>query len=252
MNVDARIQQSVLSNLSSRPAPIESGPFVIGFDPSTPNPGINYATPRPGAAISAADVTALVRAVEIANRQPRLEYVTSSAPGLEALLVAAGFTVEARHEYLTCRPDTLAPPPAPAGFALREPADDAERLAMVTAQHEAFGGPAPRDADVERMSRLQSRGGVAVMAVAGDDGTCAGGGQAVPPHDGVSEVAGIAIRPEYRRRGLASAVTATVTTHLFEAGTEIAWLEASGTDSRRIYERIGYRTTGNRLYISHP
>ena len=251
MNVDARIQQSVLSNLSSRPAPIESGPFVIGFDPSTPNPGINYATPRPDAEISAADVAALVSAFEIVNRQPRLEYVTSSAPGLEALLVAAGFTIEARHEYLICRPGTLAPPPAPAGFVLREPLDDADRLAMVTAQHEAFGGPTPKDADVERMSRVQSRGGVSVMAVA-EDGACAGGGQAVPPQHGVSEVAGIAIRPEYRRRGIASAVTAAVTGRLFEAGTEIAWLEASGTDSRRIYERIGYRATGNRLYISRP
>jgi predicted GNAT family acetyltransferase len=249
LNVDARIQQSVLSNLSSRPAPIESGPFVIGFDPGTPNPGINYATPRPDAEISAADVTALVAAFETANRQPRLEYVTTSAPGLEELLVAAGFTVEARHEYLICVPGTLAVPATPAGFVLRDPADDADRLAMVTAQREAFGGPAAGDADVERMSRLQSLGGVSVMAVAGD-GTCAGGGQAVPPQHRVSEVAGIAIRPEYRRRGLASAVTAAVTGRLFAAGTEIAWLEASGADSRRVYERIGYRATGNRLYIS--
>jgi predicted GNAT family acetyltransferase len=65
-------------------------------------------------------------------------------------------------------------------------------------------------------------------------------------------VAGIAIRPKYRRRGIASAVTADVTSRLFAAGTEIGWLEASGADSRRIYERIGYRATGNRLYISRP
>ena len=31
-----------------------------------------------------------------------------------------------------------------------------------------------------------------------------------------------------------------------------AWLEASGPDSWRIYERIGYRPTGKRLYISQP
>ncbi len=252
MNVDARIQNSVVANLAARPAPVESGPFVIGVDPGTDNPGINYATPRPGADITSADVSALVEAFKNVNRKPRLEYVVNCAPGLEALLLAAGFAVEERHEYLTCLSGSLTPPPTPEGFVLSEPATDADREAMVTAQHAAFGAPpAAVDADVARMSRLQSRGGVAFMAVA-PDGTCVAGGQAVPPHDAVSEVAGIATRPEYRRRGIAAALTAAVTSRLFAAGTEIAWLEASGPDSWRVYERIGYRPTGSRLYIALP
>jgi predicted GNAT family acetyltransferase len=89
------------------------------------------------------------------------------------------------------------------------------------------------------------------MATAAD-GECAGGGQAVPPNDAVSEIAGIAVRPPYRRRGVAGALTAAVTARLFEAGAEIAWLEASGEDSWRVYERIGYRPTGKRLYIAKP
>src|SRR5258707_15646205 len=100
--MDARIQQSVVANLSSRPTPVEIGPFVIGLDPGTASPSVNYATPRPGAPITVVDVAALVAAFREADRKPRLEFVTSCAPTLEALLLAAGFTVEARHDYLVC------------------------------------------------------------------------------------------------------------------------------------------------------
>ncbi len=248
--MDVRIQQSVVANLSSRPAPREVGPFVIGLDPGTANPGINYATPRPGVAIAPADVTALVAAFRQIDRKPRLEYVTSCAPGLEALLVTAGFTVEARHDYLVCTPESAVMPPTPHGFGLSEPATEDELAALVSAQNDAFGGePVATEADVARVQRLRSRGGVAVMAVT-DDGICAGGGQAVPPRGGVSEVAGIAVRKPYRRRGLAGAVTAAITRSLFAGGAEIAWLEASGEDAWRVYERVGYRPAGKRLYVA--
>ncbi|WP_426513385.1 GNAT family N-acetyltransferase [Dactylosporangium sp. McL0621] len=166
------------------------------------------------------------------------------------MLVATGFTVEARHTYLVCLPDTLKTPPTPGGFGLSEPATEIQRAALVSAQNNAFGGePVPSEADVARLRRLQTAGGVAVMAVT-DNGTCAGGGQAVPPNDAVSEVAGIAVRTPYRRQGLASAITAGITRRLFATGAEIAWLEASGEDSWRVYERVGYRPAGQRLYIA--
>jgi ribosomal protein S18 acetylase RimI-like enzyme len=253
LNVDARIQKSVVANLSGRPAPVEVGPFVIGVDPATASPGINYATPIPGLPITAPDITDLIAAFDKAQRQPRLEYVVSTAPILEDLLLAAGFEIEARHEYLICTPATLTVPATPDGFTLREPSTDEDWSAMLSAQHEGFSGEpsTPTEADIARMTRLQARGGMAVMAVTAD-GTCAGAGNSVPPNDRVSEVAGIAVRPPYRRRGVAAAVTADVTARLFAAGTEIAWLEAGSDDSWRVYERIGYRATGKRLYIAKP
>lgn len=179
--MDARIQQSVVVNLSRRPAPVEVGPFVIGLDPTTTSPYVNYATPRPGAAVTAADVAALVAAFHAADRRPRLEYVTSCVPDLEALLTAAGFTVEARHTYLVCVPDTLASPPVPDHLSLCEPATDSQRAALISVQNEAFGGdPAVSGADVARLRRQQDAGGVVVMAVTVDGG-CAGGGGAAAP-----------------------------------------------------------------------
>ena len=93
-------------------------------------------------------------------------------------------------------------------------------------------------------------GRAAARRVRGEDGICAGGGQATPPNDAVSEVAGIAVRTPYRRRGLAGAITAEVTRMLFSKGVEVAWLEASGEESWRVYERVGYRPAGQRLYIA--
>ncbi|MFI5836089.1 GNAT family N-acetyltransferase [Micromonospora sp. NPDC051300] len=250
MILDNRVQQCVVATLSARPAPVQVGPFVVGVDPTTTSPHINYATPRPGATVTAADVTALVAAFRAAGRRPRLEYVARCAPGLEALLTAAGFVVEARHTYLVCLPDTLRTPPTPAGVDLVEPRTDDQRAALVTAQNEAFGQAAVATAaDVARLRRQQAAGGVAVTALT-PSGDCAGGGAAAPPADAVSEVAGIAVRAPYRRRGLAGAITAATTRRLFDAGVEVAWLEAGGADSWRVYQRVGYRPAGERLYVS--
>jgi ribosomal protein S18 acetylase RimI-like enzyme len=248
--MDNIVQNSVVSNLSRRPETVEVGPFVIGWDPSTDSRHINYATPRVDAVIAASDVVALVAAFRAIDRVPRLEYVTSCAPTLEKQLLDAGFAVEARHEYLTCTPGSLAVPVVPEGFEIAEPASDEERAGVVAAQNEAFGGePVATPADVAGLRRTQEAGGV-VMFARGVDGGYVGGGQATAPGAGVSEVAGIAVREPYRRRGIAGALTALITERVLAAGADGAWLEASGENSWRVYERVGYAPTGKRLYIA--
>ncbi|WP_229072406.1 GNAT family N-acetyltransferase [Actinoplanes sp. DH11] len=247
--MDLRIQRSVVSHLGNRPQVVEIGPFVAGLDPDTDSPFINYATPLPGVPITAADVTALVRAFDRAGRKPRLEYVTNCSPELEDLLLSAGFTVEARQEYLVCTAERLVASPVHPDVDLEEPGTDRDRAALVEATNEAFGeAPQASEADVARVRRNQERRGVALAALI--DRGCAGGGQAMPPHDGVSEVAGIGVREPFRGRGVGQAITAGITARLFARGVEIAWLEAGGEDSWRVYERVGYRPSGQRLYIS--
>jgi ribosomal protein S18 acetylase RimI-like enzyme len=76
-----------------------------------------------------------------------------------------------------------------------------------------------------------------------------GGGIAAPPGAGVTEVAGIAVLPAFRRRGIAGALTAAIAARAFATGVSFAWLEASGADAWRVYERVGFAPTGKRLYI---
>ena len=243
---------SAFSSLSSPTCTQTRGsrgrPVRAGVESATASPHLNYATPRPGAAITAADVTALVAAFRAADRTPRLEYVISCAPHLEGLLTAAGFIVEARHTYLLCVPGTVRTPPPLDHLDLCEPATDDQRAALISAQNEAFGGePVAAAADVARLRRQQGAGSVAVMAVT-QDGSCAGGGGAVPPTGAVSEVGGIAVRPPYRRRGLAGAITAEITRRLFSTDVEVAWLEAP-FESWRIYERVA---TARRATATSP
>jgi hypothetical protein len=51
---------------------------------------------------------------------------------------------------------------------------------------------------------------------------------------------------------VAAAVVSELTARVFAAGVDAAWLEASGDQSWRVYERVGYVPTGKRLYISVP
>ncbi|GAA4926728.1 GNAT family N-acetyltransferase [Actinoplanes utahensis] len=248
--MDLRIQRSVVSTLRTRPKAVEIGPFVAGFDPDTASPFVNYATPIPDVPITAADVDALIGAFTGAGRKPRLEYVVSTTPELEELLLGAGFTVEVRHRYLVCTPQTLTVPPVPEGLSLTEPTTDPQRAALSAATAEAFGALwEASEADVIRLRRSQERGGIAIAAFTAS-GECAGGGQATPPSDALCEVAGIGVREPFRRRGLAAAFTAEITRRAFDRGVDFAWLEASGGDSWRVYERIGYVPAGHRLYIS--
>lgn len=248
--MDNIVQQSVVARLSQRPDTIDVGPFVIGWDPTTDSRYVSYATPRPTEPITAGDVTALVEAFRRIDRIPRLEYVPGCSPSLEPLLLAAGFAVEARHTYLACTPDSLVVPPDPEGFEVFEPETDADRHGGIVVQNEAFGGAATATpSDVARMARTQRTGGV-VLVARSTTGEYAGAGQASPPGVGLVEVAGIAVHERFRRRGIAAALTAAITATAFERGAEAAWMEASGEESWRVYERVGFVPSGQRLYIA--
>lgn len=56
-------------------------------------------------------------------------------------------------------------------------------------------------------------------------------------------------RPAHRGRGIAGAVTAELARVLLhERGAASVWLEYGGHDSRRVYERVGFRPRGTRRY----
>ncbi|WP_374120019.1 GNAT family N-acetyltransferase [Streptomyces sp. LS1784] len=96
---------------------------------------------------------------------------------------------------------------------------------------------------------MQETGG-AVRFVRAADGGCAGGAGVSPVDVGTAELAGVGTRPAYRGWGIAAAVVAELTRVMFDRGAESVWLEYSGEGSRRVYERVGFRPKGRRLYIS--
>ena len=87
--------------------------------------------------------------------------------------------------------------------------------------------------------------------MAAPEGGCAGGASCSrrPRHRGAGRCRH---PPRHRGRGIAAAVTAAVAEAMFAQGAGSVWLEFSGDGSRRVYERIGFRPTGTRLYLSLP
>ncbi|OPF70742.1 GNAT family N-acetyltransferase [Streptomyces antioxidans] len=241
------VQSFAVANLRRRPVLIETGGFVAGFDPGTTSPYINYATPLPGARPTAREVLELIKAFQIRELTPRLEFAPDAAPAVEAVLREAGFGVEATHEYLVCTPERLARGMAAVPVAV--PATDEDYRAIDAALSEAFASAfTASEEGAARLRRLQEDGG-AVRFVRAPDGGCAGAATCSAPAVGTAELAGVGTRPAFRGRGIAAAVTAALTGTMFARGTRSVWLEYSGEGSRRVYERVGFRPRGTRLYM---
>ncbi|TWV55922.1 GNAT family N-acetyltransferase [Streptomyces misionensis] len=254
------VQSFAVAHLLRRPAAHRVGPFVVGFDPATTSPYVNYATPVPGAEPSARDVTELIAAFRARGLKPRLEFAPEAAPGVESALRRAGFGTEAEHEYLVCTPATLSvprssPEPAPGPgprlpVRVEAPVTEADYVAIDTALAAAFGGEwAPSPEGAARLRRT-AEGGGAVRFVRAENGDCAGGALCSAPAEGTAELAGVGTLPAYRGRGIAAAVTAGLAEAQFARGARSVWLEYSGEGSRRVYERVGFRPGGRRLYLT--
>ncbi|PYC77409.1 GNAT family N-acetyltransferase [Streptomyces tateyamensis] len=250
--MDTNVQNFAVANLRRRPLVVETAGFVVGFDPGTTSPYINYATPVPGAEPTAGDVAELVEAFRGRGLKPRLEFAPDAAPAVEPALREAGFTVEAVHEYLVCTPQTLTAPRTAAGEALlvEAPAAQEEYAMIDAALAEAFSGEFGSSPEGAARLRRTQEGGGAVRYVRAPDGGCAGGALCSAPAVGTCELAGVGTRPAFRGRGIAAAVTAALAGTMFARGADSVWLEYSGEGSRRVYERVGFRPAGTRLYVS--
>ena len=246
--------QSYLRTAAGRVRDTERlGPFLATFDRESDNRFLSYAVPDDGALPSQADVGHLVSAFRRRGRMPRLEYVITAAPAVEAVLVADGFAVEGRLAVMTCTPERLVDLSAPNGIELIEPGSDDEVLDLVTAQGEAYGGFLSSPAqDAARMHRNLAAGGIAVLARVASTGEPAGGGICSIPEDGVTEIASVGVRSPFRRRGIAGAVVARLTREAFGAAVSLPFLTPESDAEERIYSRAGFRAVSEMLHISLP
>ncbi|MCB0058748.1 MAG: GNAT family N-acetyltransferase, partial [Caldilineaceae bacterium] len=74
----------------------------------------------------------------------------------------------------------------------------------------------------------------------------------LPPHDGITEIAGIATAKPYRRQGVAGALTASVVAQAFAQGLTAVFLTAADAAAGRVYERVGFRAIGTGMAYYLP
>jgi len=217
-----------------------------------------YARPRLGgfSRFAESDVSA-VRARQRALGVPEsFEWVEDITPDLAPVLEEVGLVVH-RHPLLVLRQPSW--PADPKGIRVRMAGSDDAALPGLRATLDlgfAHGGTArgdiganERDAAINPDDpglaswRTRTGQGLLALAVAEDRTGPVGGGLHVP-RDGVTELAGIATLPAYRRRGIAAAVTAQLVADALERGVEICFLSAESEEVARIYGRIGFERVG--------
>jgi predicted GNAT family acetyltransferase len=139
--------------------------------------------------------------------------------------------------------------PVPAGFELLAPSTDVELLSVRTVQHEAYGElETPGASEVQSLRRALQAGGGAVLAQTGIGAVAAGAGEYSPPFAGVTEITSVGVRPEYRRRGLAAAMTDWLIRNTVEHDIPNAFLMANAT-GQGIYASVGFAMRGQILHI---
>ena len=227
------------------------GPFLATFSPDSTNPFLNYAIPDDGARPSQSDVDGLTQAYARRDLLPRVEFLVDTAPEAEAALLAAGWSVERRIPVMLCPPGSAVALPGPAGVELVVPDGDDEIRGMIAAQYEAFDQPVTVSAaDVDTARERIRAGGFAVLARDAVTGEAVGGGVAEAVVDGTAEVAGIGVRPGFRKRGIGAAMTSFLTVAVHGAGGRTVFLTPAGVPEQRMYARVGYQPAGDMVHLS--
>lgn len=226
------------------------GPFLVLFTRETRLRYLNYAIPDDGADPSDTEIAALVDVFKTAERLPRVEFLPSVAPALEARLLRGGWSVEGRLPLMTCTSGTVRSPQPPWDIDLGSPADEVTLVEMTRLQHEIFDDPEPADErTVARTRAALSRGGRALVGQDARTRTVVGAAQSVPPRGGATEVVGVVVAPSHRRRGLAAAMVSALARHSLDAGLATVFLEAApGADGA--YRNAGFRRTSTSVHLS--
>jgi ribosomal protein S18 acetylase RimI-like enzyme len=248
--MESRIQSYLRVAASHQRDTEQIGPFLATFSRSNDNPFLNYAIPDDNAIPSSADVAALIVAYEQRSRQPRLEYIAQLAPAVEKVLIDAGFGVEGHLPLMTCTPKSKQSLPVPPGVELILPISDADLLATISVQNEAYGAPPPDSSAIADLWSSLKAGGIAVLARIEATNEPIGAGICTVPSNQTTEIAGIGVRSAFRCRGVAGALTTRLVQEAFAAGVSVPFLMAAHEAEKRIYARAGFSVIGEMLHIS--
>lgn len=223
---------------------LEIGPFTLFFSRNSTEAYYNYAVPnQPGDGDLAAPLAALRHAFAARACQPRFEFIAEYAPELPAMLEDHGFTEESRLQLLLCTPGTLLPPPARTDLYVvtLDQHAPAEALHENMNVNELGFNPNAVPVGLAEADDFRYRLGNGRMFTAYLGGQAAGAGMYTAPLDSLTELVGIATLPEFRRQGVAAAITAHAAQEAFAHGAAAVFLSAADAQAGRVYERVGFQ-----------
>jgi GNAT superfamily N-acetyltransferase len=224
---------------------VEAPPFLLFFNPSDDLRFYNYGVPVEPVSCLPDGTLASLRAVFTArNRLLRFEFIQEAAPDLAQAFAAVGLIEEGRNPLMVCTPNSFQPAPVVPCLTIRQLTPESPRAdlaAFISVQGQSFG-EADRveatDARIEDLRRRSGLGGHYLLGLV--DNTPVATGAYTVPLDGFAELVGIATLVDYRRRGVASALTAAMAQAAFRAGVQVAFMAAADERAGRVYERVGF------------
>jgi GNAT superfamily N-acetyltransferase len=236
-------------------AVVRVSPFTIFIHPDAAAPYENYAIPDIPVAGDLHTSLAKLRATfQRYDRRPRITFIEPCAPELGAALHRHRFSEVGRQQVMLCTPGTFQPPPVAPGIAITTLTGDApltEWQAAMTVGRRVFGSAAePAVTAVEAEQHRQSWGRCQTL-LAALDGQIVGVGALMAPTDGLTELAGIGTLATFRRRGIATLLTAHAVQLAFARGISRVFLTA-GPQAARIYARVGFQSIGATLAYEEP
>jgi GNAT superfamily N-acetyltransferase len=162
------------------------------------------------------------------------------------------FPVNARQAAdSTATPATGLTPRSPAGITIRQAVSEADLAEAAAVQHHAYQLPRPLGPhDIARLTRLTRRGGLVAIAIDESSGTVTGTGLIDVAGDrSVGELAAVGVLAAFRRRGIASALSAQLARTAHSQGISLVFLEAE-PEEEQIYRRTGFTDATTKIWAS--
>jgi ribosomal protein S18 acetylase RimI-like enzyme len=234
------------------------GPFCAVIDRSVGQFWGNTATPvgePPGREMMRASIEQMLAYYRSEGCSPTVECNLPLWDALPAALQHAGFRQNAAEPLMICLRDDFTPlirDGVSVSFLDRAATDDAVAAYVAIFDEVLLGEPPrPRERALamlrQEIDELHGRSHV----LAELDG-CSVGTGFISSARGVAEITRVATLPAARRRGVAATLTSHMMADRFAAGDDLVWLTAQEEPARSLYERLGFRTVGTRLYYDFP
>ncbi len=218
--------------------------FTLFFHPTDALTYFNYAIPdEPSCGGLGASSSVLRDEFAARGRYPRIEFIQEFAPQLASALRAAGFVEEARQQLMVCTAEAYRPAPEVLGLTIAELTHTSvvsEVQDYLNTQRRGFDAGSKKvatEGDAEQFLRMIGGGRAFVAWLKGQP---VGVGMYTAPFDGVTEVAGLATLEPFRRRGIATRLTALAVQRAMAQGAEVVCLTAADERVGRVYERVGF------------
>ena len=178
-----------------------------------------------------------------------VRYLDEFAPDFASTLESRRFIAVERSPVLVCSPATfrsahLVPGAVP--HVVTAESTQEQILIALDANVRGFDPDAapmtPSDAEDFREDLVEGR---AFYVTIGEQAVAAG--MCSAPIDGVTTLSGITTLVPFRRRGLATFLTAHMTSAAFATGVDLAFLTAVDQRASAVYERVGFRRAATYL-----